>query len=205
MIQHGGNGGNADIEDLPHYILEEQNPELRNTYITNRNHIHAEHSHGDIKHVYNFPSNNLNGGFREIRGHLMEIYNDQQNAFRINLAFGMILVNAQTQDYRYYIPYYNSRILQYPFTISNRNSIKFFMNKLTKIDIIEQAKTVRPSSAWSLALITNVQYIVYATVYPLGQAEDLPNYLKVNKYLKNMYINPRTKNPYVDNMCFLDV
>ena len=42
MIQHGGNGGKADIEDLPHYVLEEQNPELRNTYITNRNHIHAE-------------------------------------------------------------------------------------------------------------------------------------------------------------------
>ena len=135
----------------------------------------------------------------------MEIYNDQQNAFRINLAFGMILFNAQTQEYRYYIPYYSSRILQYPFTISNRNSINFLMNKLTKIDIIEQAKTVRPSTVWSLALITNVQYNVYATVYPLGQAEDLPNYLKRNKYLKNMYINPRTKNPYDDNMCFLDV
>ena len=45
-------------------------------------------------------------------------------------------------------------------------------------------------------------YIVYATVYPLGQAEDLPNYMKLNKYLKNMYINPRTKNPYDDNMHF---
>ena len=147
MNQHGGNGGNADLEELPHYVLEEQNPELRNTYVTNKNHIHAEHSHGDIKHVYNFPSNNLNGGFLEIRGHLMEIYNDQQNAFRINLAFGMILFNAQTQEYRYYIPYYNRRILQYPFTISNRNSINFLMNKFTKIDIIEQAKSVRSSTA----------------------------------------------------------
>ena len=76
------------------------------------------------------------------------------------------------------------------------------MNKLTKIDIIEEAKTVRPSTIWSLAHITNVQYIVYATVYPLSQAEELPNYLKLNKYLKNMYINPRTKNQYDENMCF---
>ena len=98
MNQHGGNGGNADLEELPHYVIEEQNPELRNTYVTNKNHIHAEHSHGDIKHVYSFPSNNLNGGFLEIRGHLMKIYNDQQNTFRINLAFRMILFNAQTQE-----------------------------------------------------------------------------------------------------------
>ena len=68
------------MEDLPQYILEEPNPELRNTYVTDRNHIHAEHSHGNIKHVYNFPSNNLNGGYCEIRGHLMDIYNNQKNA-----------------------------------------------------------------------------------------------------------------------------
>ena len=200
--QHGGNDGNPELEDVPPYIMQESNDDLTSTYVTNRNHIHAAHSHGDVKHVYNFPTDNLNAGYREIRRHLEEIYNDQHNAFRINLAFGMILFNNQTREYRYYIPYFNSWILQYPFTILSRNSITFLMNKLTRIDIIEQAKTVRPSTAWSLAVITNIQYIVYTTDYPLGQAEDLPMHLKVNKYLRNMYINPRTKLPYEDNMCF---
>ena len=144
--------------------------------------------------MYNFPTNNLSRGYREIRHHVTEIYREQHFAFRINLAFGMILHNPQTDEYRYYIPYYNSRILQYPFTISNRNGIRFLIHKLAGIDIIQQART--------LAFITNVQYNVFVTDFPLGHSDFLPDYIVNNKYLKNMYINPRTKKPYYDNMCF---
>ena len=35
------NGGNGDVEEVPQYILDEPNAELRDTYVTNRNHIHA--------------------------------------------------------------------------------------------------------------------------------------------------------------------
>ena len=73
----------------------------------------------------------------------------------------MILFKNQTGGYRYYIPYFNSRILTYPFTESNRNSICLLMNKIHRIDIIEQARVLRPSSAWTLAFITNVQYHVF--------------------------------------------
>ena len=97
MNQHGGNSGNAGVEHIPEYILEESN--AQQTHVTNRNHIHTEHLHGDIKYVYNFPPINLNGGYHEITEHLMEIYNEQQNAFRNNLAFGMILFSAQTGEY----------------------------------------------------------------------------------------------------------
>ena len=115
----------------------------------------------------------------------------------------MILHNPQTDEYRYYIPYYNSQILQYPFTISNRNEIRFLMHKLAGIDIIQQARPIRPSSSWTLAFITNVQYNVFLTDFPLGQAEEHPNYILNNKYLKNMFMNPRTKRTYTDNRCFL--
>ena len=133
---------------------------------------------------------------------MQQIFNDQENAFQINLAFGMILFNTETGEYRYYIPHFNSRILTYPFTISNRNSIRFFIHKISGIDIIESARAVRPSTAWTLAFITNVQYNVFKKTFPLGCSVDMPGYVKRNPFLKTMYLNKRTGLPHTDKLCF---
>ena len=79
--------------------------------------------------------------------------------------------NTETGEYRYYIPYFSNKILHFPFTISNRNSIRFLMFKLANLDIIEQARAVRTSTAWTLAFITNIQYVVFKTEFPLGQID----------------------------------
>ena len=114
MSQHGGN----DLYEIPNFEEELNNPELQAEYAMNRRHILAGDEDTDLKKVYNFPSNNLHGGFNEIRGHLNQIYNDQGHAFWINFSFGMILQNTETGEYRYYIPYFNNKMLQFPFTIS---------------------------------------------------------------------------------------
>ena len=165
-------------------IQNEENENIREVYVTNRNHIKDYHHEGDLRHVYNFSTNNLNDGYAEIRRHLNDIYDDLNVTYRINFAFGMILFNNQTGEYRYYIPYFNSRILTYPFTVSNRNSLRMLMNKILRIDIIEQARAVRPSTAWTLAFITNVQYNVFLTDFPLGANIKLPSYVSTNRYLK---------------------
>ena len=43
--------------------------------------------------VYNFPTNDLSGGFQEIEDQLENVFNSQVNAFRINLSFGLLLRN----------------------------------------------------------------------------------------------------------------
>ena len=178
------------------------NPELQAEYALNRRHILAGDEDTDLKKVSNFPSNNLHRGFNEIRGHLTQIYKDQQNAFRINFSFGMILQNTETGEYRYYIPYFNNKILHFPFTISNRNSIRFIMFKLSKLNIIEQATAVRPSTAWTLAFITNIQYVVFKTDFLLGQVDNFPLFLKKNPYIIPFYIYRVTRKPFRDNLCF---
>ena len=117
----------------------------------------------------------------------------------------MILQNTETGEYRYYIPYFNNKILHFPFTISNRNSIRFLLFKLAKLDIIEQARAVRLSTAWTLAFITNIQYVVFKTEFPLGETNNFPLYLKKNPYIISFYIYKVTRKPYQDNLCFLDV
>ena len=199
MRQHGGNN---DDPVLPAFILDNDDENLREIYVTNIDHIQADHQETELKNIYNFSTNNLHGGYREIRTQVREIYQNLHNAFRINLAFGTILFNNETREYRYFVPHYNSKILQYPFRISNMNSIRFLMNKLAGINIITQARSDRPSTAWSLAFITNVQYVVFKTEFPLGNAEDLPDYIKQNRNLKTMYIDKWTGKPYTDNLCF---
>ena len=107
MNQHGGND-DEDQDDLPQYIRNEENDNICEVYSTN-------HQRGELRHIYNFTTNNLDQGYAEIRRHLNEIYDDLNVTYQINFAFGMILFNNQTQEYRYYIPYFNSRILTYHF------------------------------------------------------------------------------------------
>ena len=76
------------------------------------------------------------------------------------------------------------------------------MNKILRIDIIEQARAVGPSTAWTLAFITNVQYNIFLTDFLLGAAVNLPSYITTNRYLKNVLINHRKNLPYQDNLCF---
>ena len=110
----------------------------------------------------------------------------------------MILFNNKTDEYRYFVPHFNNKILTHPLTIIIRNSNRFFMHKITGIDIIEQARDVRPSSAF----ITNVQYVVILTDFPLGNSSALPGYILSNVYIKSMYYNKSSGAPYSDNYCF---
>ena len=162
MNQHGGND---NLNFIPPYIVHDENEELKQTYIAKSEHILAQDDHGNLKKTYNFQTNTLHRRYREIRGQITHIYNEQNQAFRVNFAFGRILFNNETGVYRYFVPHFNNKILTHPYTITNRNIIRFFMHKITGLDIIEQARAVHPSTAWSLAFITNVQYVVFLPIF----------------------------------------
>ena len=56
---------------IPYYIIHHKNEKLKQEYITNRDHILADDDENDdIKNIHNFESNNLSGGYREIRSHI---------------------------------------------------------------------------------------------------------------------------------------
>ena len=61
---------------------------------------------------------------------------------------------------------------------------------------------MRPSTNWILVVITNVQYTIFLMDFPLGQAKEVPIYLKTNKQLEILFINKRTNKPYERNLCF---
>lgn len=71
-----------------------------------RSDILANHNTTRQIHLHNIPTNNLNKGMREFSEDLEEIFNNENQAFRINISFGMILRKVKTGEYRYFIPHH---------------------------------------------------------------------------------------------------
>ncbi|KAL4233467.1 hypothetical protein ACF0H5_008148 [Mactra antiquata] len=68
---------------------------------------------------YNFPiTNNLS--VDNLVQQMEEIYNDFDQAFKVNMSFGIILINIETNRYRYFAPYSNENIFHQPMLISDR-------------------------------------------------------------------------------------
>ena len=62
MKQHEGNN---DII-LPAFILENDNENFMEVFVTNTKHIQADNQEGKLKNVYYFLTYNLHTGYREI-------------------------------------------------------------------------------------------------------------------------------------------
>ena len=110
-------GGNNDEPILPTFVLDNDDQNLSEVFVTNIDHIQVDHQETELKSVYNFQTNNPHRGYKEIRSQLMEISHSLHNVYRINLPFGTTCIsfNTETREYRYFVPHYNSKILQYPF------------------------------------------------------------------------------------------
>ncbi|KAK3106933.1 hypothetical protein FSP39_003311 [Pinctada imbricata] len=97
MRQHTQQGGGA-LQPSPYIRGQEpwvNNQALRNVYETNASHILQRHQEGSVTSTYNLPLTN-DFSVHEIMEAVEEIYDRQQHAFRLNLNFGLILVNKET-------------------------------------------------------------------------------------------------------------
>ena len=105
--------------------------------------ITAGHDNGQVWGIYHFPVNNFNGESENLFHHLNHIYETENTTFRINLAFGVILRNEEMGQYRYYLPYYNSTLLDFLVRINNRNDLIKFFRRSESLDLIDLATKTR--------------------------------------------------------------
>ena len=113
-------------------------------------------------------------------GFASEIYDDQNQTFKLNLSFGSILQHVETGDYRYFKAYSNYPLLDLPISISNRLDLEKVQDHLNELDLTAYISKDRPDTKWRLVLITNVRFYITSTGFPLGQGE-LPGYIKNSK------------------------
>ena len=182
--------------------IETINTKLKAVYEQYRLTIDSGHDQGKVRAIYNFPVNDFNGHSEDLFHHLSDIFSREEMSFRINLAFGVILRNVETGEYRYYAPYYNSTLLDNPVKINNRSDLIALFRRLEGMELMDMLLKTKDSTKWQKVFFTNVSYYVYRTAFPIGAMEGvvLPNYINRKTCIIG-FQNTRNSEPYKDNLC----
>ena len=207
LNQHGGSNNlqpvpwgdnSAPWEDEDGNVIDEM---LKEEYETNRSHILQQSSIGQIRSDYNLPTNDLQEGVDPLMEQVQSIFDMETQAFRLNLAFGLILHNFETGEYRYFIPYQNEQLFDHNITISTQNDLSKLKLKLESMDISAYARKQRPDTKWKPHLITNVIFFIHKTSYPLGHGS-LPDFIKNNRCIISLVTSPNNRQHlYKDHLC----
>ena len=134
------------------------------------------------------------------------MFQEQTNAFKINLSYGFILRNKNTGRYKYYHSSCNccGRYLDEPSLITNSKDFDDFLERIRETDVLQWAINQRPDSAWVCELVTNVTFFVNRIIdHPIGCVGmiSLPVYIKKNKAVFGLEKEPNNSKRYNDNLC----
>ena len=217
---HAHRYGGADLQDEP--WTPESDPfdqfpeatEIKEIYYDNAMFIlHKEKTSGPVLKQFNFP---LKGYVTNtnIEMHMNYIYKHKnvQNAYRLQIAAGVIIYNRNTKTYRYFKPASNLFILQHPLRIWNKQSLDAAIRELIQKDLDSLIRNFRPSSDYNVLFITNLEYFVYMSDFPLRGNErdghqtndidngpyDLPYFITINHSVVTQF-----KVPGYENCCAL--
>ena len=114
--------------------------------------------------------------YNELYKELIEIYEYQTNAFKVNLGFGFILFNINSNTFKYFYCSTNNLLFQHAVIISNFKELTNFMNKIINLDLPTNYYLKKPSSGWVLAGLTNIQINVYQLPDPIGNCYQTTSY-----------------------------
>ena len=94
------------------------------------------------------------------------IFEDQTTVFKLNLSFGFILFNNDTEQMQYHhSSANNNRVFETPFLIRNREDLQQVLSALENLDVFEWARQQRPNSKWIVMDITNAIFYVTKLYY----------------------------------------
>ena len=195
--KHLQRGRGANQVDTPDF----NDPELEACYNTHKSYIFDEHVINQPLSFYNFPLNDESFTLESLCQHADFIYQDQPNSFKLNLSFGMILQNIETQEYRYFRAYSNDPLFQTPLHISKREDLNKLRERLSELDITEYIMKARPNTKWQPVLVTNVRFYATSTGFTLGSTHNLPEYIKNSRSLISLHGDYHSKYLYDDNYC----
>ncbi len=139
------NKSTVGLDDLPQNLVERlaQDEELLQFYRTHWRQIRSSVKKGKILTKYNCYLPTLNTDtFLQC---LKEVFEQQKNAFKINVAFGFILRNNETNQRKFYYSSGNTRLFNGPHLITDRPSFEEFSSILKQQDPLEHAKIMRPN------------------------------------------------------------
>ena len=137
----------------------------------------------------------------------MSIFEEQTSSFKMNAAFGFLLVNYQGADepaeLRFWHPSSNrDRLHEIPKLITNRSEHEDFLSAISDRDLLEVITQNRPDSSWRAHIITNLTVYVYQIKdHCIGCPSSIPAYIRNNKAIV-VADRDRKDQLRMDGLCF---
>ena len=161
-------------------------------------------SRGPLQNMYDYRLTTLDTTVLETS--LKKMYQEQTNAFKINLSYAFVLRNKNTDRYKYYHSSCNCccRYLDEPSLVTNSEGFDDFLKRIRETDVLQWAINQRPDSAWVCEPVTNVTFFVNRIIdHPIGCVGmiPLPVYIKKNKAIVGLEADPKCGKRYGDNLC----
>ena len=206
-VRHRGRCHQLGYGAEDHHILPVLNEEgvmdqsLQDLYRRHAHEIYIEHYQGAVHAEYNFPTTNGTITYQDIRNHLEEILRSEQQAFKVNMAFGIVLRDIITAEYTFFHPLESDGVLERPILITNQRDIDTFMDLIKNLNILEHLSKKRPNTRKVFHSVTNIMFYVNRTNFVLGAAEDLPDYIKSKTSIITLVRDCNGKDLYQDNKC----
>ena len=197
-----GQGAEAEtgLEELEQVVTNIQDPETAAVYRRHRYAIARRHvTLGPMHEVYNFPV--LNGvlSLETLMEMVEQIFSDRAHPFRLNFALGFILESVTSgEPARFFHPYRNVHELERYVNVSSHRDLDALRRRLERTNFEERIMAQRPSSSWSVSLVTNVRFEVsdISLTQPLGcRGVQLPAFIVRKAGLMDFPRRP-------DNLCF---
>ena len=141
-------------------FLDALSTELLEVVRNNWSSIRSRVSRGTLQTRVNFRLCSLDTTTLETP--LNTMFEQQTNAFKINLSYGFVLKNKNTGCYRYYHSSCNccGRYLDEPSLITDCGDFDVFLELIKQNDILQWALSQRPDSQWLCELVTNVTFLL---------------------------------------------
>lgn len=102
-----------------------------------------------FKDMYHFPL----FGDENINTIVTDVTKEYTHNIKINAAFGFILRDRTTNVLKFYHPSNNSMMFDTPKQIETSDDTEDLLNDLERVDILEYARSQRPSSTWMVEKI----------------------------------------------------
>ena len=99
-----------------------------------------------FKDVYHFPL----FGDEDVITIVSEVIDKYPHGIKLNVAFGFILCDRISDELKFFHPSNNSTMFSLPRQFMAPGDVQLLQEDLERIDILEYARTQRPSSNWTV-------------------------------------------------------
>ena len=112
---------------------------------------------GFLKDMYHFPIS----PYDSIPGKLGGVLKYYKKPVKVNVAFGYVLRNTETDELKFFHPSNNTMVFETAQVIADQDDIMKVKNEIERDDLVEIARESRHSSKWVVETIVCIRFDVY--------------------------------------------